>query len=104
MMGFYPVTPGVPVYTLGSPIFDDVSIKLENGKTFRLSAANNSRENKYIQSVKLNGKPLDRLWFLHSDLINGGHLELQMGNLPNRTFGVSNPPPSSLMLDPASLK
>jgi len=47
-MGFYPVTPGVPV-------FDAVSIKLDNGKTFLLSAANNSRVNKYIQSVKLNG-------------------------------------------------
>jgi predicted alpha-1,2-mannosidase len=103
MMGFYPVTPGVPVYTLGSPVFDDVSIKLDNGKTFRLSAANNSRDNKYIQSVKLNGKTLDRLWFHHNDLINGGHLELEMGNTPNRTLGINNPPPSSLTLDPSSL-
>jgi predicted alpha-1,2-mannosidase len=103
MMGFYPVTPGVPVYTLGSPIFDDVSIRLENGKIFRLTASNNSRKNKYIQSVKLNGKPLDRLWFTHGDLTNGGHLELEMGNAPNRKLGIANPPPSSLSLDPASL-
>ena len=104
MMGFYPVTPGVPVYTLGSPVFDDVSIKLDNGKTFRLTANNNSRDNKYIQSIKLNGKALDRLWFQHKDLIDGGHLELEMGNIPNRKLGIANPPPSGLMLDPASLE
>lgn len=104
MMGFYPVTPGVPAYTLGSPVFDDVSIKIENGKTFRISAANNSRENKYIQSIKLNGKTLDRLWFQHKELLDGGHLELEMSNTPNRKLGINNPPPSSLMLDPASLR
>ena len=103
-MGFYPVTPGVPVYTLGSPVFDDVSIRLDNGKTFRLSTSNNSRENKYIQSVKLNGKPLDRLWFTHSDLTNGGHLEIEMGSNPNRKLGIDNPPPSNLGLSPASFK
>jgi predicted alpha-1,2-mannosidase len=103
MMGFYPITPGVPAYTLGSPVFDDVSIRLENGKIFRLTASNNSRENKYIQSVKLNGKSLDRLWFTHGDLTNGGHLELEMGNAPNRKLGINNPPPSSLTFDPASL-
>lgn len=101
-MGFYPVTPGVPVYTLGSPVFDGVSIRLGNGKTFRLSASDNSRENKYIQSVKLNGKALDRLWFTHGELVNGGHLELEMGPAPNRTLGTNNPPPSGLKLDPAS--
>jgi predicted alpha-1,2-mannosidase len=103
MMGFYPVTPGVPVYTLGSPVFDDVSIPLDHGKTFRLSAANNSRENKYIQNIKLNGKPLDRLWFYHTELTVGGHIEVEMGNVPNRKLGITNPPPSSLMLNPASL-
>jgi putative alpha-1,2-mannosidase len=103
-MGFYPVTPGVPVYTLGSPVFDDVSIRLHNGKTFRLSTSNNSRENKYIQSVKLNGRPLDRLWFTHSDLINGGHLEIEMGSNPNHKLGIDNPPPSNLALSPASFK
>ena len=100
MMGFYPVTPGIPVYTLGSPIFDDLSIRLDNGKTFRLTAANNSRGNKYIQSIRLNGKPLDRLWFQHDELIGGGHLELEMGDTPNRNLGTTNPPPSSLTLDP----
>jgi predicted alpha-1,2-mannosidase len=103
MMGFYPATPGVPVYTLGSPVFDDVSVKLDNAKTFRLTAANNSREDKYIQSVKLNGKPLDRLWFTHEDLADGGHLELEMGKTPNLKLGIANPPPSSLTFDPGSL-
>lgn len=61
-------------------------------------------KNKYIQSAKLNRKNLDRLWFTHSELLNGGHLELEMGNTPNRTLGTTNPPPSSVMLDTANLK
>ncbi|MCX8497098.1 MAG: GH92 family glycosyl hydrolase [Akkermansiaceae bacterium] len=104
MMGFYPVVPGVPVYELGSPLFDDISLTLGNGKTFRLTAKNNSKDNKYIQGVKLNGKIIDRLWLLHRDLVDGGVVEIEMGNTPNRKFGITNPPPSSLTVDPASLK
>jgi len=104
MMGFYPVVPGVPAYELGSPLFDDISLTLGNGKTFRLTAKNNSKGNKYIQGVKLNGKIIDRLWLLHRDLVDGGVVEIEMGNTPNRKFGSTNPPPSSLTVDPASLK
>ena len=57
MMGFYPPVPGVPVYCLGSPVFDRVTIRLKNGKTIRIICKNNSRDNKYIQSFRLNGRP-----------------------------------------------
>lgn len=87
-MGFYPVTPGTPVYTIGSPLFEDVTIDLPNGKKFRLIAKGASVENKYIQSAKLNGKVINTPWFNHSDLIGGGTLELEMGPKPNKRWGV----------------
>ncbi len=91
MLGFYPVTPGVPIYDLASPVFDRISIRLHNGKTFTIVCHNNSANNKYIQSIRLNGQPQSRLWIKHADLVNGGTLELQMGNTPNQT-SASIPP------------
>ena len=97
-MGFYPVTPGLPVYTIGSPVFEEVCIKLDNGRTFTILANNCSRVNKYIQSASLNGETLDRPWFTHDDIINGGTLELEMGPYPNKQWGTSPgaAPPSSV--------
>ena len=69
MMGFYPVTPGIPVYNIGSPVFDRISINLPNGKTFVVVAKNNSAANIYIQSAALNGKPLATPWFTHKELL-----------------------------------
>jgi len=86
-MGFYPVTPGLPIYTIGSPVFEEISIKLHNGNTFTLKANNCSKKNKYIQSAKLNGKPLDKPWFTHEDLMNGATIELEMGKYPNMEWG-----------------
>jgi predicted alpha-1,2-mannosidase len=106
MMGFYPVTPGVPVYDLCSPFFDRITIRLHNGKTFTVVCHDNSAKNKYIQSITLNGQPQSKVWFKHSDLVNGGTLELQMGDTPNKTLGV-NPadlPPSAMALDPTTLE
>jgi predicted alpha-1,2-mannosidase len=105
MMGFYPVTPGVPAYDLGSPVFSRVTIRLENGKTFTLIAKDSSVNNKYIQSVKLNGNTLNQVWFRHADIANGGTLELQMGNTPNRSLGTVPEalPPSSAASDPQML-
>jgi predicted alpha-1,2-mannosidase len=100
MMGFYPVTPGVPIYDLASPVFDRVAIRLHNGKTFTIVCPNNSARNKYIQSVKLDGQPRSKLWINHANLVNGGSLELQMGDTPNKTLGTSpaDLPPSALAL------
>lgn len=98
-MGFYPVTPGLPVYTIGSPVFSKVSIELTNGKEFRITAKNSNEKNKYIQSAKFNGKELNSPWFTHDQLIAGGHLELEMGPFPNKNWGVSSATPDRVMLN-----
>ncbi len=87
-MGFYPVTPGLPVYTVGSPVFSKVTIALENGKQFTVIAHNCSEINKYIENASLNGNALKTPWFTHDQLINGGTLELEMGPKPNKEWGV----------------
>lgn len=94
-MGFYPVTPGSPTYNIGSPVFSDVIIDLGNGKTFEIKAVNSSEDNKYIQSAKLNGKEWNQPWFSHKDIVNGGVLELEMGNKANKEWGAKLPPPSA---------
>ena len=81
-MGFFPVKPGIPLYTITSPLFSKVTIALQNGKNFTLIAKNSSRKNKFIQSAFLNGKVLETPWFSHNDLINGGTLVLEMGENP----------------------
>ena len=95
-MGFYPVTAGLPYYVIGSPLFEKVTINLDNGKKFTVVAKNNSKENKYIQSATLNGKPYNKTYFSHEDIISGGTLELTMGNRPCKTWGVGDDavPPS----------
>jgi predicted alpha-1,2-mannosidase len=87
-LGFYPVTPGTPVYTIGSPLFEKASIALPNGKQFQVIANKSSNVNKYIQSAKFDGKVLDTPWFTHDQLVAGGKLELEMGPLPNKKWGV----------------
>jgi predicted alpha-1,2-mannosidase len=87
-MGFYPVRPGAPEYTLGRPIFDQISLNLENGKTLVINTTNNTKENKYIQSASLNGEPLTGPLLKHDDLMNGGKLLIVMGNQPNYEFGT----------------
>ncbi|MDR1763094.1 MAG: GH92 family glycosyl hydrolase [Dysgonamonadaceae bacterium] len=85
-MGFYSYCPGTPYYSIGRPLFDEAKINLENGKTFIIKAINNSAENKYVQSAKLNGAELKQecMYFSHSDLMNGGALELTMGKEPKK--------------------
>ncbi len=102
MMGFFPSVPGIPVYTIGSPVFEQINISLPGGKMFSVDAKNNSETNKYIQDAKLNGKPLTRAWFTHDDLKNGGKLDLTMGPEPNREWGSKEAdlPPSSMDYNP----
>ncbi|MCF7976161.1 MAG: GH92 family glycosyl hydrolase [Phycisphaerae bacterium] len=92
-MGFYPMVPGLPYYTIGSPVFEKVSIKLENGKTFTVLAPGTSKQNKYIQKASLNGKALDGPFFTHQDLVAGGTLKLTMGSQPNKAWGAQAEPP-----------
>jgi len=85
--GFYPVTPGAPVYAIGSPLFPEVQFKLENGKRFVIKANGVSATNIYIQSATLNGRPYRKSFIAHRDLMAGGELIFQMGAQPNRQWG-----------------
>jgi predicted alpha-1,2-mannosidase len=95
-MGFYPVCPGSPVYEIGSPIFSRAVIRMGNGKEFTIIANHVSAQNKYIQSARLNGKPLGKPWFSHSEIAGGGSLILEMDDKPNRNWGSTpgDAPPS----------
>lgn len=86
-VGFYQVDPAGGRYVFGSPLFDEATLNVGNGKTFRVVAHNNSSENKYIQSAKLNGKPYTRSYIDFKDIVRGGTLEFVMGNKPSQ-FGV----------------
>ena len=88
--GFYPVTPGEPVYSIGSPIFDTVRWSFEDGEQFTVIALNNSPKNIYIQSAMLNGEPYDATYIDHFTLISGGELVLEMGSKPAEDWGVSD--------------
>ena len=89
-MGIYPVTPGLPLYTISSPVFEKVTINLDNGKKFKIVTKNFSNENKYIQKLWLNGKPLDGPWITHQDVIAGGELKMELGIRPNKEWGNTN--------------
>ena len=100
-MGFYPVTPGMPVYNIGSPLFSNIKMKLSNGKIFEVDCRNFSVENKYIRSATLNGKEWNKPWFNHSDIAEGGKLVLEMSDKPNCAWGsmLENVPPSAEGID-----
>ena len=85
-MGFYSVAPASGVYTLGRPIFDRVRIQLPERRSFEIVTRNNSRENKYIQQVTWNGKPMNTPFFTHQALMQGGVMEIEMGPEPNKDF------------------
>ncbi len=87
-MGFYPVTPGQTQYAIGSPVFDEVTIDVGEGKTFKIIAENNSAENKYIQSATLNGEEFNRSWLDHKEIMEGGTLSFVMGPEPNKNWAV----------------
>ena len=86
-----------PFYEIGSPIFKQVTVHLDSnyykGKQLVIRAENTSVKNRYIQSATLNGKPLNKAWFYHKSIANGGELVLKMGPEPNKAWG-SQPPPS----------
>ena len=83
-----------PIVEIGSPLFDKASIQLGNGKKLAIHTKNNTADNVYVQSAKLNGKALNNCWLYRDELMKGGNLELVMGNHPNMNWGVKVPPPS----------
>jgi len=97
-MGLFQVCPGDKTYILGTPLFPEVTIRLDSkyyaGKTFRIVAHGVSADNFYVQSAALNGKPLDRSWITHKEIVSGGVLEFRMGSTPNLKWGTESLPPS----------
>jgi predicted alpha-1,2-mannosidase len=87
-MGFYPVTPASDQYVLGAPLFKKLTINLENGKTVTINSANNSAENKYVNSLKLNGRPYQFNWLSHKELLSGADLDFDMSATPNKQRGT----------------
>lgn len=86
-MGLFPLDPVEPVYLIGSPIFPELTLHLDNGKDFKIMAHNVSEDNYYIQSAKLNGEPFNQPWIDYKTLIEGGTLEFEMGDKPNIDWG-----------------
>ncbi len=87
-LGFYPVTPGSSEYVIGSPGVNEATIYMENGKTFKIISENLSKENIYINEVKLNGININRSFITHSEIINGGELRFVMSDKPNKNWAV----------------
>jgi predicted alpha-1,2-mannosidase len=85
-MGFYPVNPVSGEYEIGTPLFPEMRLNLKNGKTFTVLAPNVSRENIYIQSVKVNGKPYDKSYITHQQIMDGATVEFVMGNQPGEIW------------------
>ena len=89
-MGFYPVCPGANQYVIGTPYFDKMTLHLENGKIMTITAQNCSQENKYIQSLSINGTPSTKNFFTHDQLMQGGNIQYVMGSTPNKQRGISD--------------
>ncbi len=88
-MGFYPVCPGSDEYVIGSPLFNKVTLKLENGKTLEINSANNSPEKRYISDIRLNGRSYSKNYFKHADLMNGAKIDFTMSETPNKSRGIN---------------
>lgn len=86
-MGFYPVTPASDQYVLGAPLFKQITLNLENGKTIVINAANNSTENRFVSSLKINGQLYSKNWLSHKALLNGAILNFDMTSAPNQQRG-----------------
>jgi predicted alpha-1,2-mannosidase len=97
-LGFYPVNPANGAYVFGSPLVNEATVQLPGNVTFKVIAKNNSPENVYIQSIKLNGEDYQKSYILHKDIMKGGQLEFVMGSAANETFGLEmkNRPESKL--------
>ena len=87
-MGFYPVCPGTKQYAMGSPLFQKILVKLENGKTIQIEAPDNNKQTRYVDDVKVNGKSVSRTWLEHDELTKGATIKFQMSSKPNKKRGT----------------
>ncbi|MBP8067450.1 MAG: glycoside hydrolase family 92 protein, partial [Pedobacter sp.] len=88
-LGFYPVTPAVNQYVIGAPLFKKVTLTLENGKKVIINAPANSANNRYVQSLKVNGINYDKNWLSHTALQKGAVLDFGMSAVPNKKRGIT---------------
>jgi predicted alpha-1,2-mannosidase len=87
-LGFYPVCPGSDQYVMGSPLFNKVTVTLENGNQFEINAPNNHPLRRYISTMKLNGKDYTKNYLTFQDLMKGAKIDLKMSESPNKQRGV----------------
>jgi len=88
-MGFYPVAPGTDQYALGSPLFKKITLNLENGKKMVIEAPDNSSDNRYIESMTVNGKSYDRNYITYPMIMDGGVIDMKMSDKPNKQRGTA---------------
>jgi len=98
-MGFYPVNPATGIYLIGSPLWEEATISLEENKKFIIKAPGVNEHKKYVQQVFLNGKKLERPWITHREIMNGGTLVFEMSEQPNKSLwkDITNIPYLDLM-------
>ncbi|EEZ26200.1 GH92 family glycosyl hydrolase [Bacteroides fragilis] len=89
-LGFYPVCPGTDEYIIGAPLFKKATLHFENGNNLVIDAQNNSKENLYIESLRVNGQESTRNYLKHADLLQGGTIEFKMGSQPNLNRGIND--------------
>ena len=89
-LGFYTVCPGTDEYVIGAPLFKKATLHFENGNNLVIDAQNNSKENLYIESLRVNGQESTRNYLKHADLLQGGTIEFKMGSHPNLNRGIND--------------
>ncbi|EKD31255.1 MAG: hypothetical protein ACD_77C00356G0001, partial [uncultured bacterium] len=87
-LGFYPVTPGDDIYAIGSPLFSGAEVKLESGKKFTVNSSGNSKENVYVNSVRLNGNLYSKSYISHKEILDGSTFDFAMSPSPNLKFAT----------------
>jgi predicted alpha-1,2-mannosidase len=104
-LGFYPVTPSRPQYALGAPLFPEAVLHLENGRKVTIRAKGNSEANRYVDALRIDGKPVSRNWVGHDELMRGARLDFDMAAQPNKRRGTAlADAPYSFSTDPAEGK
>ena len=88
-MGFYPVCPGSDEYVIGSPLFEKMNIKLENGNSIQINALGNKKSTRYIDELSVNGNIYTKNYVTHDDLMNGAVIDFKMSNTPNTSRGLN---------------
>ncbi len=88
-LGFYPVCPGSDQYVVGSPLFNKVTVTLENGNRFEVNTPNNHPSRRYISTMKLNGESYTKNYLTHQDLMNGAKIDIDMSETPNKQRGIN---------------